>query len=152
MGQSLTKKIGKRPKEAHKGTYGHVFVLAGSLGMTGAAYLTSMAALRSGSGLVTLGIPKSINGIMEEKLTEAMTKPLAETNRAPGTQRVPASPVCRSWRRHPVQRHCAATGGPRYRRASDLGQWRNTARRPGSHGCRHRTEHGPRRWSRFGNG
>lgn len=80
MGQSLTKKIGKRPKEAHKGTYGHVFVLAGSLGMTGAAYLTSMAALRSGSGLVTLGIPKSINGIMEEKLTEAMTKPLAETN------------------------------------------------------------------------
>ena len=51
--------IRPRDKDTHKGDYGHVFILAGSLGMTGAAYLTSQAALLSGSGLVTLGIPKS---------------------------------------------------------------------------------------------
>ncbi len=72
-------KIRPRLKDTHKGDYGHVFVLAGSVGLTGAAYLTSMAALLSGSGLVTLGVPKSINPIMEEKLTEVMTKPLPET-------------------------------------------------------------------------
>ena len=47
--------------------------------MTGAAYLCSQAALRAGSGLVTCGLPKSLNGIMEVKLTEAMTLPLEET-------------------------------------------------------------------------
>ncbi len=54
-------------------------VLAGSPGMTGAAYLCCKAALRSGSGLVTLGIPKSLNFIMETKLTCVMTHPLPET-------------------------------------------------------------------------
>ena len=47
--------------------------------MTGAAALCSEAALLSGSGLVTLGICKSLNPILEKKLTEVMTKPLAET-------------------------------------------------------------------------
>ena len=68
-----------RKASSHKGDYGHIFVLAGSLGLTGAAYLTSRASILSGSGLVTLGIPKSLNPIMEVKLTEVMTKPLAET-------------------------------------------------------------------------
>lgn len=75
----LNKIIPTRKLNSHKGDYGHVFVLAGSAGLTGAAYLTSEAALRSGSGLVTLGIPKSLNPIMEVKLTEVMTRPLAET-------------------------------------------------------------------------
>jgi NAD(P)H-hydrate epimerase len=56
-----------------------VLVLAGSPGMTGAAYLCSKAALRSGSGIVTLGIPESLNSIMEVKLTCVMTYPLPET-------------------------------------------------------------------------
>jgi NAD(P)H-hydrate epimerase len=47
--------------------------------MTGAAFLTSEAALRSGAGIVVLGIPQSLNSIMEVKLTEVMTLPLAET-------------------------------------------------------------------------
>jgi NAD(P)H-hydrate epimerase len=47
--------------------------------MTGAAALCSEAALRAGAGLVTLGIPRSLNPILEVKLTEAMTLPLAET-------------------------------------------------------------------------
>lgn len=68
-----------RPTHSHKGTYGRVFVAAGSLGMTGAAALTSAGALRAGAGLVTLGTPKSLNSILEIKLTEVMTLPLPET-------------------------------------------------------------------------
>lgn len=68
----------KRPAAAHKGMCGRVAVLAGSTGLTGAAVLTSMAAMRSGAGLVTLGIPASLNPILEVKLTEVMTKPLPE--------------------------------------------------------------------------
>ncbi|HDY67015.1 MAG: NAD(P)H-hydrate dehydratase [Candidatus Scalindua sediminis] len=72
-------KLISRKKNTHKGSYGRVLVLAGSPGMTGAAYLCCKAALRSGSGLVTLGIPKSLNFVMETKLTCVMTHPLPET-------------------------------------------------------------------------
>lgn len=68
----------ERRTNSHKGDYGHLLVLAGSPGKTGAATLTCEAALRIGTGLVTLGIPKSLNSIMEEKLTEVMTEPLPE--------------------------------------------------------------------------
>ncbi len=71
--------IPTRKLDSHKKDYGHVFILAGSAGFTGAAYLCSQAAILSGSGLVTLGIPKSLNSIMAVKLTEVMTKPLEET-------------------------------------------------------------------------
>jgi len=63
---------------SNKGTFGHLLVLAGSEGKTGAATLASEAALRAGAGLVTLGVPASLNDIMEVKLTEAMTVPLPE--------------------------------------------------------------------------
>lgn len=65
--------------DIHKGHRGHLLVLAGSTGKTGAAALTSLAALRAGAGLVTLGVPSSLNPILEQKLTEAMTSPLPET-------------------------------------------------------------------------
>src|SRR5665648_1076149 len=64
---------------SHKGSFGKVLILAGSVGMTGAAYLASEAAIRSGTGIVVLGIPRSLNQIMEIKLTEVITLPLAET-------------------------------------------------------------------------
>jgi len=69
----------KRIKDTHKGDYGHIFILGGSRGLTGAAALCANASLRSGAGLVTLGIPRSLNPAMEVKLTEVMTCPLAET-------------------------------------------------------------------------
>jgi NAD(P)H-hydrate epimerase len=68
-----------RRADTHKGDYGHLLVLAGSVGKTGAATLACKAAMRVGAGLVTLGIPRSLNEIMEVKLTETMTMPLPET-------------------------------------------------------------------------
>ncbi len=67
-----------RKGDAHKGDFGHLLVLAGSVGYTGAAALSAQAALRVGAGLVTLGIPESMNPIMEIKLTEVITRPLPE--------------------------------------------------------------------------
>jgi len=69
----------KRAEDAGKRDFGHVLVIAGSGGYTGAAYLTSQAAMLSGSGLVTLAVGKSIYPIMAEKLTEVMVKPFVET-------------------------------------------------------------------------
>ena len=77
--QELRGLLKKRSRDSHKGDFGHVFILAGSRGLTGAAALCSNAALRSGAGLVTLGIPASLNSIMSRKLTEVMTISLAET-------------------------------------------------------------------------
>ncbi len=69
----------QRKKESHKGNYGRVLVIAGSPGMTGAACLAGKAALRSGSGLVTVACPESLNPILEVKLTCVMTLPVAES-------------------------------------------------------------------------
>jgi len=68
----------KRKPNTHKGDYGHVLVIAGSIGFTGAAYLASEAALLAGSGLVTCAIPKSLNDIMAKKFTEVMTFPVED--------------------------------------------------------------------------
>jgi NAD(P)H-hydrate epimerase len=63
----------------HKGTYGHVVVIGGAPGYTGAVALASNGALRSGAGLVTAAVPRSLYPILASKLTEAMTRPLSET-------------------------------------------------------------------------
>ena len=70
-----------RAAETHKGDVGRVFVIAGSVGLTGAAALCGLGALRAGAGLVTLGLPSSLNDLMAIKLTEVMTTPLPETKR-----------------------------------------------------------------------
>jgi NAD(P)H-hydrate epimerase len=68
-----------RRRTAHKGDFGQVLIIAGSVGMTGAACLCAEGALRVGAGLVRVGCPESLNDILEVKLTEAMTFPLPET-------------------------------------------------------------------------
>ena len=67
-----------RPKDSYKGSVGKILIIAGSIGMTGAATLSSMSALKSGAGLVTLAVAESLNSIFEVKLTEVMTIPLPE--------------------------------------------------------------------------
>ena len=68
----------RRPS-SHKGTYGHLGLIAGSVGKTGAAAMAALAALRIGTGLVTAAVPSSVNDILEAKLLEAMTLPMPET-------------------------------------------------------------------------
>lgn len=70
----------KRQRDTHKGDYGRILLLCGSVGFTGAAYLAAMGALRSGAGLVFLGVPESIYTIEAVKLNEAIVFPLPEEN------------------------------------------------------------------------
>lgn len=76
---SLRPLLPARPHDGHKGTFGHVFILAGSRGFTGAAKLAAEAAGRSGAGLVTVGIPRSLADIVASLLWEAMSLPLPAT-------------------------------------------------------------------------
>jgi hydroxyethylthiazole kinase-like uncharacterized protein yjeF len=62
-----------RDKYSHKGDYGKVLIIAGSKGYTGAAYISTEGAVKSGAGLVTLCCPDDIAGILSSKLIEAMT-------------------------------------------------------------------------------
>jgi len=73
--------IPQRAGDAHKRRCGSVVVIAGSVGMTGAAALTADTALMAGAGLVSLGVPASLNDILEVKLTEVMTRPLPEVRK-----------------------------------------------------------------------
>ena len=70
----------QRQINTHKGDYGHVLVVAGSTGKTGAAVLAATAALRVGAGLVTLAVPKGVHHVIEVKTTEVMSVPLPETD------------------------------------------------------------------------
>ncbi|MDP8265118.1 MAG: NAD(P)H-hydrate dehydratase [Candidatus Aceula lacicola] len=66
--------------KAHKNTFGHVLVVAGSKRMLGAGALASLSAMRAGAGLVTLAIPKSLNAVAQKKISPViMTFPLKET-------------------------------------------------------------------------
>jgi len=70
----------RRNPNVYKNDFGHVLVLAGSPGMIGAAALTSLSAMRAGAGLVTVGIPQSLNAVLQKKLSPViMTLSLKET-------------------------------------------------------------------------
>jgi hydroxyethylthiazole kinase-like uncharacterized protein yjeF len=77
----------RRPADAHKGRTGHLLVVGGSPGKTGAAAMTATAALRVGAGRVTVGTAAALNPVMETLVLEAMTAPLADN----GTGRLGAA-------------------------------------------------------------
>ncbi len=72
----------RRKRNSHKGTYGHLLIIAGQTGMSGAAVIASQAALRSGVGLLTVAIPDSIAGVVAASVPEAMTMPMDMVDRA----------------------------------------------------------------------
>ena len=75
----LPQQLFERKEDSHKRDFGHVFVVAGSLGMGGAAILASKSALRCGAGLVTLGLPRSLVNVATSYCPEVMSLPLPET-------------------------------------------------------------------------
>jgi ADP-dependent NAD(P)H-hydrate dehydratase / NAD(P)H-hydrate epimerase len=75
----VRKAIPERPRDAHKGAYGHIYVVAGSRGKAGAALMTGLAALRSGAGLVTLWVPRTVQRDLLGRFPELMIEGLPET-------------------------------------------------------------------------
>jgi len=69
----------ERPADGHKGTFGSLLAVCGSLDWTGAALLAGTAALRTGAGLVTLAVPASLQGVIAGRVPELMTMGLAES-------------------------------------------------------------------------
>lgn len=72
-------KIPERQPWAYKHRVGRLLIVAGSRGFTGAAAMACMGAARSGAGIITLACPESLNPVLEQKLTEIITRPVAET-------------------------------------------------------------------------
>ena len=76
--RSMARLLPERAKRAHKGTFGKLLVIAGSLDYAGAALLVSRAAGRAGAGLVTLAVPESLQPLFAGKVIEATTMALPE--------------------------------------------------------------------------
>jgi NAD(P)H-hydrate epimerase len=72
--------LAPRPPYGHKGTFGHVLVVAGSRGKTGAAAMTGLGALRAGAGLVTVASACTTAPVIASHAAELMTAPLAEND------------------------------------------------------------------------
>ena len=74
----VRRQLPRRRSDGHKGTFGKVYVLGGAVGYTGAPVLAASAAVRSGAGLVFLGVPREIYPIVAVKCSSAMPFPLPE--------------------------------------------------------------------------
>lgn len=77
-GEMLRSFFKPRAPQSHKGTFGHVAVVAGSTGKSGAAVMASQAALKIGAGLVTSVVPAGLGSVVEVKLTEVMKYPVED--------------------------------------------------------------------------
>jgi NAD(P)H-hydrate epimerase len=75
----ISKLIPERHRYSHKGTYGHVLIVAGSKGHTGAALMAAKACMKAGAGLVTIGVPESLMNIVQSRVTEEMTLSLPDS-------------------------------------------------------------------------
>lgn len=78
--EMVKKLLPKRKHNSHKYDYGNVLILGGSIGMTGAPILSGLAALRCGSGLVTIGIQKKHYDYITKTYPELMIKPYDSLN------------------------------------------------------------------------
>lgn len=87
--ESVLSLLPDRDPWGHKGTFGKVLLLCGSRGYTGAAYLSTMGALRCGAGLVFLGVPESIYAIEAIKLNEPVVFPLPDKNGMLSAEAIP---------------------------------------------------------------
>ena len=87
--QSVLSILPDRDPFGHKGSFGKVLLLCGSRGFTGAAYLSAMGALRSGAGLVYLGVPESIYAIEAVKLNEPVVFPLPDVDGKLSAEAIP---------------------------------------------------------------
>jgi NAD(P)H-hydrate epimerase len=82
----VCKALPARKRDGHKGSYGHVHIVAGSAGKSGAALMAGLGALRSGAGLVTLWLPKGLQNGVVGKYPELMTEFLPETDEGTADQ------------------------------------------------------------------
>ena len=104
----------KRPRNVHKGDCGHLLIVAGSLGMAGAAVLCAKAALRSGAGLVSVACVRSIVPILQTLAPQAMCIPLAEEDGAISAAALPALEAA-------LRGKSAVAVGPGLSRSADAG-------------------------------
>ena len=84
VGPGIGRLLRHRSPVTHKGSCGHLLIIAGSIGKTGAAILSALGGLHSGTGLVSLAVPHGLNPIFETALPEAMTISLPGSETAPG--------------------------------------------------------------------
>lgn len=116
-GWEAAQQIPRRPGDAHKGMFGHLLVIGGSLGMAGAPAMAARAALRSGVGLVSALVPRAIYPVVAGATLEAMTHPGVDTEAG--------SLGIASWEawRDRLAGFKAVVAGPGMTRHADTAQW-----------------------------
>lgn len=87
---AIARWLPERPANTHKGDYGRLLLLCGAVGYTGAPALAANAAVRTGAGLVSVGVPERVYPIVASKLTEPMVFPLPEKNGMLSEAAIPA--------------------------------------------------------------
>ena len=80
----------RRKTDGHKGNFGKLLIVGGAVGYTGAPYLTAAAAVRSGTGLVFLGVPQAIWAVEAAKCVSSMPFPLADRDGLLSREALPA--------------------------------------------------------------
>lgn len=78
--ETIARWLPARPADTHKGDYGRLLLICGAVGYTGAPALAAQAAVRTGAGLVFVGVPERVYPIVASKLTEPMVFPLPEAD------------------------------------------------------------------------